>query len=139
LPISNRSDNTVYPTTLAPEMGIRRTIWSLTGHARIDPLLQLHLLLAATAGPIAAPDEIHIVSGAAVAVLEAETHIKSGTGGENLAGALDGGTMSGETEIVGIEDAIGMTVGAETGIGIGIRVVEMIDMSGNDKGGPVYQ
>lgn len=131
----------MYPTTLAPEMETRHTIWSLTGHATIDPLIQLHLLLAATAGPIAALDEIHIVSGAAVAVLEAEIHIKSDTDGENLAGVLDGGTMSGETETVGIGDAIGMTVEAETGIGIGIgiRVVEMIGMSGNDEGFLVYQ
>ena len=131
-PISNKSDNTVYPTTLALGTVTKRITWSLTGHATIDRLLQLHLPPAATAGPIAAPDEIHIVTGAAVAVHEAEIHIRSGTGGGNLAGVLDGGIMSGETETVGIEDGIGMTV--ETEMETGIGVVEMIGMSGDDDG-----
>lgn len=111
----------------------RRTTWSSIGHATIDRRPQLHLPLAATANPIAAPDETHIEIDATVAVPEAEIHMKPGTGGENLAGAQDGGTLSGGIEIVGIVVAIEMTVG--NGTGIGIAVVEMIGMSdGDDEG-----
>lgn len=141
-PISNKSDSTVYPTTLALGTVTRRITWSSTVHATTDRLLQLHLPLAVTAGPIAAPVEIHIVTDAAVAVLEAGIHIRSDTGGENLVGVLDGGIMSVETVIAGIEDGIGMIVETETGIGIGIGigigVVEMIGMSGDDEGDSVY-
>ena len=86
----------------------------------------------ATAGPIVVPGGIHIVIGAAVAVLEAETHITTGTGGEILAGALGDATPSGGTEIAGIELAIEMTVEIVTGTEIG--VVETTGMGGDDEG-----
>jgi hypothetical protein len=114
-------------------MTTRRITWSLIAHAKIELQRQVHLPLAATAGPIAALDAIHIGIDAAVAAPEAEIHIMSVTDCVNLAGVLDGGTLNGETEIVGIVDAIGMTV--EIGTGIGIAVVEMIGMSGDDEEG----
>lgn len=118
---------------LMQRTGTRRTIWCLIVHAKIGHRRQLHLALVATARPIAALGEIHIVIGVAVAVPEAETHITSVTAGENPAGVLDVGTLTGEIEIVGIKGAIGMTVGI--GTGIGIEAVEMIGMSDDDEGG----
>lgn len=119
--------------SLAQRTTTRRTTWSLIAHAKLNRQRQVHQPLAATAGPIAAPDETHTRIDAAVAVPEAEIHIRNVTDGEKLAGVLDGGTMSGGIEIVGIEVAIGMTV--EIGTGIGIAVVEMIGTSGDDEGG----
>jgi hypothetical protein len=105
------------------------TTWSLIAHAKLNQQRQLHQPLAATAGPTAAPDKTHIGIDAAVAVPEAEIHIRTAIDGEKLAGVLDGGTLSAGIEIVGTEVAIGMTVG------IGIAVVEMIGMSGDDEEG----
>lgn len=130
-PISSRNDSTGSLTT-PMEMTRTLTIWFLIAHAGIDPQRLLHLHPVATAGPIAVPGGIHIVIGAAVAVLEAETHITTGTGGEILAEALGDATLSGGTEIAAIEVAIGMTVGIVTGTGIG--VVETTGMSGDDEG-----
>jgi hypothetical protein len=106
------------------------TTWSLIAHAKLNQQRQLHQPLAATAGPIAAPDETHIGIDAAVAVPEAEIHIRTAIDGEKLAGVLDGGTLIAGIEIVGIEVAIGMTVEE-----IGIAVVEMIGMSRDDEEG----
>jgi hypothetical protein len=103
----------------------------LIAHAKLNQQRQLHPPLAATAGPIAALHEIHIGIDVAVAVPEAETHIRTVTDSGKPAGVLDDETLSGGIEIVGIVGAIGMTVE----IGIGIAVVEMIGMSGDDEEG----
>ena len=130
-PISSRNDNTG-SLTITMEMTRTLTIWFLIAHAEIDPQRLLHLHPVATAGPIAVLGGIRIVTGVAVAVLEAETHITTGTGGEILAGALGDATLSGGTEIAGIEVAIERTVGSVAGTEIG--VVETTSMSGDDEG-----
>lgn len=129
--ISSRNDSTGSLTTPI-EMTRTLTIWFLIAHVGIDPQRLRLLHLVATAGPIAVPGGIHIVIGAVVAVLEAETHITTGTGGEILAGALSDATLSSGTEIAGIEVAIEMTMGIVTETGI--VVVETTGMSGDDEG-----